>query len=93
MQVESSFIVEFQPNGRTAQCPTNPEFPDGKDVNVSAPGKPSCTVALPYPAQSCGLHIILCKACGRSAALTAAGRRDDPKTLTLPCKTDRTPSA
>jgi C4-type Zn-finger protein len=41
---------------------------------------------LPYPAKRCGLFLVICDKCGYSAAITTAGRPDDPRKVTLPCK-------
>ena len=82
--------VEFVPSGRgKAQCAPDPAYPDGIDLDVSL-GAASCKVDLPYPAPECGHFIVRCGLCGFSAAITAAGRPDDPKSVTIPCQT-RTP--
>jgi C4-type Zn-finger protein len=41
---------------------------------------------LPYPAKRCGIYLVVCERCGYSAAITTAGRPDDPRKVTLPCK-------
>lgn len=80
-------IVQFRASGRgKAQCPPNPNFPNGIEVDASM-GEQGCVVALPYPAPECGLWIINCAACGGGGvAITAAGRADDPKSVKIPCQ-------
>ncbi len=81
------FTVTFIPSGRgNAQCPPNPDYPHGIDVAPPISG-PSCKVTLPYPAPECGLHHVLCNLCGLTVAVTAAGRPDDPISVTVPCAT------
>ena len=78
--------ITFVPSGRgKAQCPPNPDYPNG--VAVPAPnGVPvSCKVELPYPAPECGHHKIECLTCGFILVVTAAGRPDDPISVRLPC--------
>lgn len=83
---QESHIVEFLPSGRgKAQCPSNPVFPQGIVVDISD-GKIACTKELPYPAPECGAWLVKCVACNVSYAVTAAGRADDPISLTMPCK-------
>jgi predicted RNA-binding Zn-ribbon protein involved in translation (DUF1610 family) len=80
-----SYEVTFRPSGRgQAQCPSNPEYPNGVDVSCS--NNPSArTVKLPYPAPECGLFIVRCTDCGYSIAVTATGRRDDPRSVRFAC--------
>lgn len=78
--------------GREPQCPPDPAYPNGVDIdftlNIHAEpiSKTSCKVDLPYPAKRCGRYEILCKACRLSVAVTTAGRPDDPRSVTIPCK-------
>lgn len=82
--------VKFIPSGRgKAQCPANPDFPNGIDINATtSPEQPSCKVDLPYPSPECGLVSVRCSLCRTSVLLTAAGRPDDPKSVTIPCNSD-----
>ena len=83
--MKASATVEFVPSGRgKARCAPNPEYPNGIDV-VIADGRTSCKVDLPYPAPECGYFIVRCGLCEFSVAITAAGRPDDPKSVTMPC--------
>jgi len=79
--------VRFIPSGRgRAQCPANPDYPDGIDLVMTEHAEKSCRVDLPYPAPECGSWLIVCAECDMRALITAAGRPDDPKSVTLPCK-------
>lgn len=81
-----SIKVIFLPSGRgQAQCPSNPEYPDGIEIDASAPNRLSCTVLLPYPAPECGLWHLECSVCGKTFGITAAGRRDDPVSVKVEC--------
>jgi hypothetical protein len=76
----------FLDSGREPQCAPNPNFPDGMiiDFGKGEPGK-RCVLEVPYPAPRCGSYIMTCKVCGVRVAMTVAGRRDDPRTVVLPC--------
>lgn len=78
--------VHFNDSGREPTQKPNPAYPDGMDVRLAEPGAKSCTRNLPYPAPRCGTYSIICRTCAFSAIVTVAGRRDDPRTITLPCK-------
>jgi hypothetical protein len=77
--------VEFISHHRKAKVSPNPRFPDGIDVDLSK-GKASCRAELPYPADCCGVLLVHCDSCGANAAITTAGRRDDPRSVRLACK-------
>ena len=70
--------------GRKVQCPPNPEFPVG--MSVDAGYRVMCAVDLPYPSDSCGVLRIDCPKCGIKVGFTVAGRIDDVRRVTLPCK-------
>lgn len=74
-------------SGRSPVCQPNPLYPSGIDVVVGdALNKPmKCKVDLPYPAPRCGHYRIECAECGYTAAVTTAGRQDDPRSVTMPC--------
>lgn len=84
---KNAFVVEFLDAGAPASEPSNPKYPDGihLDLTNNSPVQ-SCKLLLPYPAPRCGQLIILCRRCGLRAACTVAGRRDDPRSVRLPCK-------
>lgn len=77
--------IEWIDRGREPQCPPNPAFPTGQDVDLGH-GVLSCRADLPYPAKRCGLYIVRCSLCEASVALTTAGRPDDPRSISIPCK-------
>jgi hypothetical protein len=78
--------VKFVPSGRgKAQCPPDPDFPNGTAI-LAPPGVAvSCKVDLPYPAPECGWFEVECLKCGFTMVVTAAGRPDDPISVRLPC--------
>jgi hypothetical protein len=81
-------VTWFDAN-REPQCPPNPAYPKGVDIDLRLPSrKPvaSCSTDLPYPAKRCGAFIVECLRCGMRVALTTAGRPDDPRSVIVPCK-------
>lgn len=78
--------VTFLDSGREPQCKPDPDFPEGRRINL-APNAISktCTRNLPYPAPRCGSYVIKCVTCGFTGALSVAGRADDPRMVTIPC--------
>ncbi len=77
--------VTFVKSGRgKAQCPPDPDYPNGKRIDVGI--MPNCEVKLPYPAPECGQFFVKCKACQASVVVTAAGRPDDPVSVTVSCR-------
>lgn len=83
------FTIEFHASGRgKAQCESNPDFPDGKDIRLQGnTTAATCVVNLPYPAPECGMYAIKCHTCQIKVGVTAVGRGDDPKSVEIPCKT------
>lgn len=77
--------VTWKDSGREPQCPADPAYPNGKDVDVSGGGD-FCMIDLLYPAPRCGLWLVRCDRCGKSVAITAAGRPDDPRSVKLACR-------
>ena len=78
--------VTFLSHHRKAQCAPDPKHPNGIDLDLTDGAAVACLAELPYPAECCGVLIVRCKSCGNSAAITTAGRVDDPRTVKLPCK-------
>jgi hypothetical protein len=72
--------------GREPQCPSDPQFPFGVDLDTSGGAENRCQTALPYPAKRCGYFVVSCKDCGLTCCITTAGRADDPRSVTLACK-------
>lgn len=84
-----TFDVRFLDSGRYPQEKPDPAFPDGQRINLATnPLVKSCSRNLPYPAPRCGQYEIICRVCGFSAIITVAGRQDDPRSVTLPCKSN-----
>ena len=82
----SNLHVTWHGLGRVAQCPPNPAYPVGIDVDGAAGVQPACQVDLPYPAPCVGRHLVVCRVCMVAAVITAAGRPDDPRTVRVACK-------
>jgi hypothetical protein len=81
-----TLIATWFSEHRRAQYPPDPAYPLGMSCDLSR-GRPSCAVALEYPAPCVGKWLINCDLCGTNAIVTAAGRPDDPHTVRLACKT------
>jgi hypothetical protein len=81
-----NFDIHFEPSGRgKAQCPPNPDFPDGVRVDARTRRGPVCTIEFPYPAPECGTWFASCRQCRFTIGVTAAGRPDDPRSITISC--------
>lgn len=80
-----TFKIEWIDSGREPQSAPDPNFPDGRDVLAALPG-PACTAKLTYPARRCGRYMVKCSKCGVTAAVTTAGRADDPRSITINCR-------
>ena len=78
---------------RPATSPPDPAYPYGIAVDVSLGAERSCVLDLEYPAPGVGTWIVTCDRCGYSAAVTAAGRADDPTKVTFPCRPGARPDA
>ncbi len=83
--MEQALKVTWVDGRREPRCPPDPRFPKGKDIDA-AMGAPSCETDLPYPAKRCGHFVVECPVCGMTAAITTAGRPDDPRSVKIPCK-------
>lgn len=81
------FSIRWIDHEREPQRPPNPAYPNGVDVDLAGPdARNTCTVDLPYPARRCGRYYVECLACGFKAIITTAGRADDPRSTTIPCR-------
>jgi hypothetical protein len=78
--------IKWLDRGREPKCDPDPEYPDGKDIDGALGIEPFCKADLPYPAKRCGVYVVQCERCGYTIALTTAGRPDDPRSVTMPCK-------
>lgn len=87
---DNQMTVTWEDSGQDPQCAPDPNYPDGMDLDASAGVQPSCKVDLPYPAKRIGVYTIICGVCGIKVMLTTAGRLDDPRSLTIPCRTKGT---
>jgi hypothetical protein len=80
------FEVRWIDSGRKARCASDPRHPDGTKITIPhKAGESTCTAVLPYPAPQCGYWLVKCSQCRMTAIITAAGRRDDPREVSLPC--------
>lgn len=87
MSANKNQAIEFVPSGRgKARCAADPRYPKGIAVPCPPEDKQFCFVELPYPAPECGFWLVSCSDCGSTAAITAAGRADDPVSFYMPCK-------
>lgn len=78
--------VKWVDHHREPRVDPNPAYPDGIDLDATLPGEGGCKVALPYPAKRCGVYEVRCSRCGSRVTATTAGRPDDPRSITMPCK-------
>lgn len=81
------FDIEWLDGARDPSCLPNPKYPKGIDIDASLGAAKSCTLALPYPAKRIGAYVATCRVCGFRAGCTTAGRPDDPRSITVPCRT------
>jgi hypothetical protein len=79
-------LVEWRDARAEPRCPPDPRYPAGIDLDLTRGHSPSCKVALPYPAKRIGAYVIQCELCGIRVSCTTAGRCDDPRSITIPCK-------
>lgn len=84
--MKSSIAVKWIDRGREPTQEPDPDYPSGKDVDLSQGSRLACYSKLPYPAQRCGYFVVECNVCHYKAIITTAGRSDDPRSVKLPCK-------
>lgn len=80
------FDVVWHDSGHEPTQPPHKEWPSGVGLDTSRDAEFKCVVLLSYPAPRIGNYEVRCQLCGYAAMVTTAGRIDDPKTLTVPCK-------
>ena len=80
------FIVRWVDSGREPLCGANPNFLEGRDLDVSQGAERACVLELPYPARRVGTYVIECRTCGLAVGFTTAGRPDDPRRVKFACK-------
>lgn len=82
-----SHKIEWTPRGGPPTNPSNPAYPYGIDLDMAANARRACLVKLPYPTERrIGLLTVTCSECGLRAAISTAGRPDDPRSVKLACK-------
>ena len=86
MMSDTGLRAVFIGTGRQPSCPPDPGHPEGIDLDVSGGAARACTVQLSYPAPSVGAHLVTCGICGLRVVVTAAGRADDPRRVTVACR-------
>lgn len=83
--------VEWIDRGREPKVEPNPAYPAGIDLDLTLHAQwptsgNTCRTAVEYPAPRCGVYVITCELCGLRVAVTTAGRPDDPRSVTIPCR-------
>jgi hypothetical protein len=81
-----TLTVQWFDHHREPQCAPDPAYPNGIDIDCADGAAAVCSVALAYPAPRCGVYLVKCGTCRQSVLVTAAGRPDDPRSLTLACR-------
>lgn len=89
MSDNAHFSVRWIDRRREPQCAPDPAYPDGIDLDVAGAAITTCLVELPYPAKRLGIYEAKCSLCGGVYACTTAGRRDDPRSMRVPCKIEK----
>jgi hypothetical protein len=80
------FTVVWSSTGQKAQKPSDQRYPRGVHIDGRMNKEdPSCIVKLPYPSPCVGAYKATCEICGLVIGITAAGRRDDPKSFEITC--------
>lgn len=82
--------VRWESLNRKAQCEPDEHYPDGIEIDATTErDRFACRVDIPYPPPhpgQCGLWAVDCDHCQSTFICTAAGRPDDPKSMTVPCR-------
>jgi hypothetical protein len=80
--------VHWIDRGGEPTQPSNPNFPNGLDVDLTGGDRQmrSCRTELPYPAKRLGYFVVTCSKCHTKTIITTAGRPDDPRSVRLACK-------
>jgi hypothetical protein len=82
----SQFTIDWRDSGFEPECAPNPDYPEGIDLDVTRGAMLRCRAPLPYPAKRVGVYTVRCTICGFQTGCTTAGRADDPRSITLPCR-------
>lgn len=82
--------VRFIDRGREPRTPPDPDFLEGRVIDMSSANGPKCMVQLDalqlYPTPRCGYLLVECDVCKTNALITTAGRPDDPRIIVMGCK-------
>ena len=82
-----NLTVEWIDRRREPQCPPDPKYPHGIDLDISGGHVANtCQTALPYPAKRIGYYVVNCSECQFQGLITTAGRADDPRSVKIACK-------
>lgn len=87
MPDNTHLTVEWIDMFREPPCSPDPSYPNGIDIDFSFGAVQTCKADLPYPAERCGFYKVSCSRCGNNFVITTAGRRDDPRSLKMSCRT------
>lgn len=85
----NNFKITWVDKHRRSTEVSNPTYPSGIDVDLSAGDAITCTADIPYPPPQplkCGYWVVTCAICGTNAIATCAGRADDPRSIKVSCK-------
>jgi hypothetical protein len=77
---------EGPPGSPSVPIAPDPDYPDGKALDIARGRLPACSLDLPYPAQGHGMWEIFCALCGLKIGVTASGRPDDPRSVRFACR-------
>jgi hypothetical protein len=78
-----TFKIDWIDRGLEPQCPPDPKYPNGIDLDTGE--RPACKADLPYPTPRCGLYFVKCERCDVTIVVTTAGRPDDPRSVYVTC--------
>lgn len=83
----AGFTINWFDAGFSAKNNPEPAFPNGKRLNVPfSDERPSCVVALPYPARRVGWHAVECRWCGEKVLIATSGTVEDMRSIRLACR-------
>jgi hypothetical protein len=81
----SPLKIEWIEGDEDADHAVDPAYPHGRDLVDNPEARTHCLVRLPYPAMRSGQWRVTCGKCRKSVVIDAAGREDDPCSLSLAC--------
>lgn len=79
------FSIDWADAHREATYPADPTYPFGCSIDVALDAPRACRAQLPS-AVRIGTWVVRCTLCGYVIALASAGRRDDPRSVRVPCR-------